>query len=60
MTNDQEMPLCFDKALAQNYEALNKFAQLNEKQKNEIISSSTPIRSNDDLKNLINKIAADY
>ncbi len=60
MSYDSAVPLCFDKALAQNYEALNKFAQLNEKQKREIISSSTPIYTNDDMKKLINKIAADY
>lgn len=56
-----DMPgICFGKALAQNAEALNKFAQLSEKQKIEIISSTTPICSTDDMKKLVNKIAADY
>lgn len=55
-----KLPLCFGNALAQNQEALNKFAQLSEIQKREIIDSTAPIRSKDDMKKLVNKIAADY
>lgn len=52
--------MLFKNALAANPEALNKFAQLNEEQKKKIINSNTPICSNEDMKKLVNTIAADY
>ncbi|MBQ3692217.1 MAG: hypothetical protein II931_02730 [Clostridia bacterium] len=55
-----DMPMGFGMALAQNMEALNKFAQLSENQKQEIIDSTHTVNSKDDMKKLVNKIAADY
>ena len=58
--NGTELPMGFGMALAQNMEALNKFAQLSETQKQEIIDSTHNINSKDDIKKLVNKIAANY
>lgn len=55
-----EMPMGFGMALAQNMEALNKFAELSEIQKREIINSTHSVNSKEDMKKLVNKIAADY
>lgn len=60
MTKSEMPPMCFGTALAHNPEALNKFAELSENQKKEIINSTAPICTKDDMKKLVNKIAADY
>ena len=55
-----EMPMGFGTILSQNMEALNKFAELSEIQKREIINSTHIVNSKEDMKKLVNKIAADY
>ncbi len=53
-------PIGFEKALARNQEAMNKFSELSESQKKEIMNSTNNIRSKDDMQRLYNRIAADY
>lgn len=56
----KETPMGFVMALAQNMEALNKFAELSEIHKKEIMNSTRSVCSKEDMKKLVNKIAADY
>ena len=51
-----EIPVGFSMALAQNPEAMHKFAMLNEAQKQEIINGTHSISSNAEMHQYVNKL----
>ena len=55
MTKD-EMPVGFAMALAMNPDAMEKFASMNEEQKQQIINGTRTVRSNDDMHRYVNSL----
>ncbi len=55
MKND-EIPIGFSMALAQNPEAMQKFALLNEEKKKEIINGTHSIHSKQEMHEYVNKL----
>ncbi|MBO5210840.1 MAG: hypothetical protein J6A78_05485 [Clostridia bacterium] len=55
MKND-EIPIGFSMALAQNPEAMRKFALLNEEKKKEIINGTHSIQSKQEMHEYVNKL----
>ncbi len=51
-----EMPIGFSFALAQNPEAMQKFALLSEDKKQEIINGTHSIKSREEMHEYVNKI----
>lgn len=51
-----EMPIGFSMALALNTEAMEKFAMLNETQKQEIIDGTHSIKSKEEMHEYVNKL----
>lgn len=51
-----EMPIGFSMALSQNPEAMQKFATLNEKEKQKIIDGTHSIASKQEMHEYVNKI----
>ena len=51
-----EIPLGLSMALAQNPEAMDKFAMLSEEKKKEIINGTHSVRSKQELREYVNKI----
>lgn len=55
MTNDK-MPLGFGMALAQNPQAMEKFALLSEEKKQELISGTHSVNSKQEMRQYVNNI----
>lgn len=51
-----EIPLGLSMALAQNPEAMDKFAMLSEEKKKEIINGTHSVRSKQEMREYVNKI----
>lgn len=51
-----EMPVGFSMALAQNPEAMQKFAMLDENKKQKIIDGTHSVKSKDEMHEYVNKI----
>lgn len=51
-----EMPVGFSMALAQNPEAMEKFALLSEEEKREIINGTHSVKSNREMHEYVNKL----
>ncbi len=51
-----EMPIGFGMALAQNPEAMEKFATLGEERKRQIIEGTHRIRSKEEMHSYVNKL----
>lgn len=51
-----EMPVGFSMALAQNPEAMQKFAMLSEGQKQEIINGTHSVKSKQEMHQYVNKL----
>lgn len=51
-----EMPVGFSMALAQNPDAMQKFAQLSEDKKKEIINGTHNVRSKQEMHEYVNKL----
>ena len=51
-----EMPIGFSMALAQNPDAMQKFAMLSENQKQEIVNGTHSIKSKQEMHEYVNKI----
>lgn len=58
--NNSELPLGFGLALAQNTEAMEKFSNLSEAQKQEIINGTHAITSKSEMREYVSKILSDY
>lgn len=58
--NNSELPLGFGLALAQNTEAMEKFATLSDSQKQEIINGTHAITSKSEMREYVSKILSDY
>ncbi len=54
--NRNEMPVGFSMALAQNPEAMQKFAMLSEEKKNEIINGTHSVKSRREMHEYVNKL----
>lgn len=52
-----KIPLGFSMALAQNPQAMQKFAMLSEKQKQEIISGTHSVKSKSEMRRYVNLIS---
>ncbi len=55
-----EMPVGFSMALAQNPEAMQKFALLSEDKKQQIINGTHLINSRQEMHEYVNKIISNY
>lgn len=55
-----EMPIGFGMALAQNPEAMQKFAMLSEDKKQEIINGTHSVNSREEMHSYVKKIASEY
>ncbi len=55
-----EMPIGFSMALAQNPDAMQKFAQLSEDKKKQIINGTHLVRSRQEMHEYVNKIITNY
>ncbi len=55
-----EMPVGFSMALAQNPDAMQKFAQLSEDKKQQIINGTHSVRSRQEMHEYVNKIISNY
>ncbi len=55
-----EMPIGFSMALAQNPDAMQKFAQLSEDKKQQIINGTHAVRSKQEMHDYVNKIISNY
>lgn len=58
--NNFEMPLGFGMALAQNPEAMQKFASLPENKKQEIINGTHSVSSRSEMRQYVDKIISSY
>ena len=58
--NNFEMPLGFGMALAQNPEAIQKFASLPENKKQEIINGTHSVSSRSEMRQYVDKIISSY
>lgn len=58
--NNSELPLGFGLALAQNTEAMEKFATLSDNQKQEIVNGTHAITSKSEMREYVSKILSDY
>lgn len=58
--DNYEMPLGLGMALAQNPEAMQKFASLNENKKREIIKGTHSVSSKDEMRLYVEKITELY
>lgn len=58
--DNYEMPLGLGMALAQNPEAMQKFASLNENKKREIINGTHSVSSKDEMRLYVEKITELY
>lgn len=56
MLNSYEMPVGFSMALALNPEAMERFAMMNEKQKQQIIDGTHNIKSKQEMHEYVNKL----
>ena len=56
MIKREEMPVGFAMALAQNPEAMEKFALLSEEKKKEIINGVRSINSKNEMREYVNRI----
>lgn len=54
-----EMPVGLGMALAQNPEAMQKFATLSEEKKQEIINGTHSIKSKEEMHSYVNKLLSD-
>ncbi len=54
-----EMPIGFSMALAQNPEAMQKFAMLSEKEKQEIIAGTHRVQSKEEMHRYVNRILSE-
>lgn len=54
--NRNEMPVGFSMALAQNPEAMQKFAMLSEEKKKEIINGTHFVKSSREMHEYVNKL----
>ncbi|MBQ7288287.1 MAG: hypothetical protein IJW78_01025 [Clostridia bacterium] len=54
-----EMPIGFSMALAQNPEAMQKFAMLNENKKQEIIAGTHSVKSKEEMHQYVNKLTSE-
>ncbi len=52
----EEMPIGFSMALAQNPDAMQKFAMLDENKKQEIINGTHSVKSKQEMHEYVNKI----
>ena len=52
-----EMPIGFSMALAQNPDAMQKFAMLSESKKQEIVEKTHSIKSKQEMHEYVNKLA---
>ncbi|MBE6717141.1 MAG: hypothetical protein E7573_09495 [Ruminococcaceae bacterium] len=57
--NPYEMPVGFSMALALNPEAMQKFALLNETQKQKIINGTHNVKSKEEMQQYINKLISE-
>lgn len=55
-----EMPIGLGMALAQNPEAMQKFAMLSENKKQEIINGTHRVHSKEEMRQYVNKIISEY
>lgn len=55
-----EMPIGFSMALAQNSEAMQKFATLSEEKKREIINGTYSVQSKQEMHQYVNNILSNY
>ena len=55
-----EMPVGFGMALAQNPDAMQKFASLSEKKKHEIIRGIHSVKSREDMRRYVSDIVSNY
>ncbi len=56
----KEMPVGFSMALAQNPDAMQKFAMLNEDKKKQIIDGTHSVKSKQEMHQYVNKILSNY
>lgn len=52
----QEIPMGFGMALAQNYEAMQKFAMMSENKKQAVINGTHSIHSKEEMKQYVDKM----
>ena len=57
--NFQEVPIGFGMALAQNEEAVNAYAMMTKEQKNAILAKAHNVRSEQEMRQLVNSITAE-
>ncbi len=55
-----EMPVGFSMALAQNPDAMQKFAMLSEGKKKQIIDGTHSVKSKQEMHEYVNKIISNY
>lgn len=56
MINNQELPIGFTMELAQNPEALNKFAQLPEHERGMIADGARDVQSRNEMRNYVDNM----
>lgn len=54
--HQEELPLGFGMALAQNEKALEKFAQLDERQKQRFLFEARHVRNKNEMQSIVNRI----
>jgi hypothetical protein len=57
--NDQQLPLGFGMALAQNPDAMRRFTALNESEQASILQQAHSVRSKDEMRSLVSGLASD-
>jgi len=56
--NDNEIPIGFGMALAQNLDAMNVFTNLSEQEKNTIVTKSRNASSKQEMENLVSELSS--